>query len=449
MTTTTRRLQAPTPRVALLLITTLIVGVILYLGRDAVTPFLLGLLLIYVMDPMVGWLHRRGVPRGLSVLLVYVLVFGASFLALALLLRPLVSQVIGFIGDLPRFNQAVDEATRQLRGLYEGLQLPPALREAIDRALADLGNAAGAFDVRSLLPIASGILGAIGALFGYIIVPVWAFYLLKDRERLLASFDRSLPDGWRRDTWAVLRIVERIFGRWLRAQILLGLLVGAATFAGLIVLGLLVDERFIRFAILLAVVAGLFELLPIIGPILSMIPTLLVALTVSPQAVVAVFLLYLLVQQLENNVLVPKIQGEAIELHASVVIFSLIIGGSIAGLLGAILALPITAAGKEIYRYLFRRLSEDADAVQPERVRPMAPEGPEGATPDVSIARADPDGAAEQSTIEERPAPSDEEAMDAPALRARPIAGGPASKGAAGPDDPPGDLAAGDQAEAR
>jgi predicted PurR-regulated permease PerM len=387
MTTTSRRLQAPTPRVALLLVTALIIAVILYLGRDAVTPFLLGLLLIYVMDPMVGWIHRRGVPRGLAVLLVYLLVFGGAILALSLLLRPLVSQVIGFIGDLPRFNQAVDEALGQLRGIYQGLELPPTLREAVDRAIADLGNAAGAFDIRSLLPIASGVFGAIGALFGFLIVPVWAFYLLKDRERLLAGFDRSLPDGWRRDTWAVLRIIERVFGRWLRAQILLGLVVGAATFAGLIVLGLLIDERFIRFAILLAVVAGLFELLPIIGPILSMIPTLVVALTVSPQAVVAVVVLYLVVQQLENNVLVPKIQGEAIELHASLVIFSLIIGGSIAGLLGAVLALPITAAGKEIYRYLFRRLSQLEPLGAADRGRPLAPSEVAEAAADVSLDR--------------------------------------------------------------
>jgi predicted PurR-regulated permease PerM len=373
MTTTTRRLQAPTPRVALLLVTALLVGVVLYLGRDALTPFLLGMLLVYVTDPIVGWLHRRGVRRGLAVLLAYILVFGTVLLALGFLLRPLLTQVIGFLGDLPRFSRAVDEVLAQLRTGYEGIGLPEGVREAIDRALADLGNAAGAFDVRSLLPIASTIFGAVGALLGYLIIPVWAFYLLKDRPRLLASFDQALPEGWRRDTWAVLRIIERIFGRWLRAQILLGIVVGLATFVGLLILGFLIDPRFIQFAVLLAVVAGLFELLPIIGPILSMIPTLLVALTISPQAVLAVFLLYLLVQQLENNVLVPVIQGDAIELHASVVIFALIMGGSIAGLLGAILSLPIAAAGKEIYRYLFRRLTPDEDEPDARLTRPLAP----------------------------------------------------------------------------
>jgi predicted PurR-regulated permease PerM len=125
-------------------------------------------------------------------------------------------------------------------------------------------------------------------------------------------------------------------------------------------LGQLVDQRFLQFAVLLAVVAGFLELLPIIGPIIASIPALLVALTISPQAVLAVAVLYIVVQQVENNVLVPKIQGDAIELHPSIVIFALIIGGAIAGLLGAIFSLPATAAGRNVYRYLFRRLGGEA-----------------------------------------------------------------------------------------
>ncbi|HET7677201.1 MAG TPA: AI-2E family transporter, partial [Candidatus Limnocylindrales bacterium] len=146
--------------------------------------------------------------------------------------------------------------------------------------------------------------------------------------------------------------------RWLRGQLLLGLVVGMATFGGLLLLGVLVDARFIRFAVLLAVVAGIFELLPIVGPILSMIPTLLVAATISPAAIAAVVVLYLVVQQLENNVLVPKIQGDAVELHPSIVILALVVGGAIAGLLGAIFALPVAAAARDIYRYLYRRLGD-------------------------------------------------------------------------------------------
>jgi predicted PurR-regulated permease PerM len=157
----------------------------------------------------------------------------------------------------------------------------------------------------------------------------------------------------------VIKTVERDFGQWVRGQIILGFAVGIATFIGLMVLSRTVDPIFGRYAVLLSVIAGLFELIPIIGPIVSAVPAVLLAATVSPAAVVAALILYLLVQQVENNFLVPKIQGDAVQLHPAVVVFAIIVGASLAGLLGAILALPVTAAFRDVVRYLFRRLTPD------------------------------------------------------------------------------------------
>jgi predicted PurR-regulated permease PerM len=266
------------------------------------------------------------------------------------------------------------------------------VRKFIDDALADLGEGAGGIDFGALLPIARGLAGTAASFFGFLIIPIWAFYILRDRVRLTTQFADSLPATWRDETWAILTIIERVFGRWIRGQIVLGLIVGAATFGGLLILGWLVDPRFIQFAVFLAVIAGLLELLPIIGPIISMIPTLLVALTTRDPAtaIIGVLILYICVQQLENAVLVPKIQGDAVDLHPSLVIFALIVGGAIAGLLGAILAVPITAAARDVYRYLFHRLSDDEV--------PLATEVPAASTlpeEDVLEAAEAPDPAAE------------------------------------------------------
>jgi len=134
------------------------------------------------------------------------------------------------------------------------------------------------------------------------------------------------------------------------------------TFVGLIVASQLIDPIFGRYAVLLSVIAGVLELIPIIGPIISAVPAVLLAATVGPGVVIAALVLYTLVQQIENNFLVPKIQGDAVELHPSLVMFAIIVGGSLAGLLGAILALPMTAAFRDVVRYLFRRLSPDEPA---------------------------------------------------------------------------------------
>ena len=194
------------------------------------------------------------------------------------------------------------------------------------------------------------------------ILPVWVFYLLKDRVVLVEAFDRALPPAWRFDTWVLLRTVERVFGQWVRGQLVLGFVVGILTFIGLVILGRTVDPIFGRYAILLSVIAGILELLPIIGPIISAIPAVLLAATAGIEAVIAALVLYTLVQQIENNFLVPKIQGDATDLHPAAVMFAIIIGGALAGLIGAILALPIAAAGRDVVRYLFRRMSPDDEA---------------------------------------------------------------------------------------
>jgi predicted PurR-regulated permease PerM len=372
-----KRIAMPTPRVGLVIATAVIIGILLYLARDALSPFIIGLLLIYLLDPAVGWVARipigkRHIPRGLAVLIVYVITVALLIIGLRVLLGPLISQLLDYVRDFPRLLASVEAAIADLRLRYEALDLPPEVRTAIDQAIAGAGQSAGGIDIGGLLPIARTVLGTAASFFAFLIIPIWAFYILRDRVKLTHAFAGALPHEWRDEVWGVLSIVERVVGRWLRGQLLLGLVVGVATFAGLMLLGWLIDPRFIQFAVLLAVIAGILELLPIIGPIISMIPTLLIALTTHDPvlAAIAVVVLYVIVQQVENAVLVPKIQGDAVELHPALIIFVLVVGGAIAGLLGAILAIPITAAGRDVYRYLFRRLSDDAPEPEPPKEPP-------------------------------------------------------------------------------
>jgi predicted PurR-regulated permease PerM len=339
------------PRVALVLAGAIAIGAVLYLGRSALGPFIIGLVLAYLLDIPVERMSRLGLPRWVSVLVVYAVTAIAVYQGLRVMLRPLADEISTFITELPRF-------TTQIADQYSHLDLPPALRHAVDGFLVGIGQGAIGFDPGTLLPVASIFAGVLGTLVAYIIVPVWAFYLIKDRPALAAAAERSLPAEWRSDARAVAGLALRVFGQWLRGQVILGLAIGIATFAGLILLSVTVDPIFGRFAIFLAVVAGVFELLPIIGPILSAIPAVLLALTAGVQPALAALLLYLVIQQVENNLLVPKIQGDAVELHPTIVMVALVLGGSIGGLLGAILALPIAAAGRDVFRYVFHRVDE-------------------------------------------------------------------------------------------
>ncbi len=351
------------PRVAVLIVTAIVVGVFLWMARDAVRPFVVGLLIVYLLDPPVRWLAGHGVRRTIAILIVYVIAVVLIVEFVNLTLAPLISELVQFLQDLPGLATQLQSQLDRLSEIYARLALPDAVREWIDSMIASLGQGSGgapSFNPTSLLPILTGATSFVGAIFGYILLPVWVFYLLKDRVSLTQQFDRSLPAAWRFDAWAVLRIVRRLFGQWVRAQLVLGVTVGLFTFVGLLLLSRFVDPVFGRYAVLLSVTAGILELLPIIGPIISAVPAVLLAATAGLEPVIAALVLYTLVQQVENNVLVPKIQGDAIEMHPALVMFAIVIGGSLGGLLGAILALPIAAAMRDVTRYLFRRLSPDS-----------------------------------------------------------------------------------------
>jgi predicted PurR-regulated permease PerM len=354
-----RRFVPLSPRVAVLICAAIVGGLVLWMARDSIRPFILGLLFVYLLDPPVRWLVRRGVRRTLAILIVYVVGIVLIVEFLALTLTPLLNEILQFIEDFPTLAENLDAQLQNLGEFYARLEIPVAIRDWIDSAIAGIGQGgAGGADLSFLLPLITGAGSLIGALFAYFILPVWVAYILKDKVALVESFERSLPATWRFDTWAVIKTVERDFGQWVRGQIILGFTVGIATFVGLIVLSQFFPI-FGRYAVLLSVIAGLFELIPIIGPIISAVPAVLLAATVSPAAVVAAIVLYFLVQQVENNFLVPKIQGDAVKLHPAAVVFAIIVGASLAGLLGAILALPVTAAFRDVVRYLFRRLTPD------------------------------------------------------------------------------------------
>jgi len=380
-------LPPPSRRVAVLLAGATVLAALLWLGRDVLAPFMVGMLVVYLLDPVVERLARvtlagRHAPRALLILAVYVVATVALIELLLVVSGPLVEQIRAFVRDAPGFLEDLNRRLGELFTWWNRLDLPADVKVQIDDAIRDLLANLGSVVPAILRPVFSSVLGLIGSIFGYLVVPVWAFWILKDRPRIVQAFERAVPLAWRDDTRATVGIVRRVFGSWIRGQVVLGLTVGVATFVGLLVLGAVVDPVFSRFAVLLAVIAGVLELLPIIGPIIAAIPAVLLGATAGLPGIVAALVLYLVVQQLENNFLVPKIQGDATNLHPAAVIFALVLGGAIGGLLGAILALPIAATLRDLYVYAFRR----ADGMTPREAatgdaRSSPDIGPVGAAP--------------------------------------------------------------------
>ena len=333
------------------------VGVALYMLRGALFPFILGGALAYIMHPLVTWLEKR-IPgrnrrpvlaRVLSIFIMFAVMAGLLAGALIVVLPPVVEQFRLFIDSLPVLisdaRVAVENWNRELSGaIPEEIRLQ--IQEAIQNAGVVLVGAAQGIMVRTIGVVS----GALTIVIGLAALPLFLYYVLKDREKLVDGMVSVFPPGPRVHARNVITVVNHVFSSYVRAQLLLGLVVGVLVFIGLTLLG-------VKFAIILAVVAGVFELVPIIGPWLGAIPGIVVVLATSPEKFFWVVLVYFGVQLLENSLLVPRIQSRALHVHPVLILVVIIVGSEVAGLWGVILGPPLVVAGKEVFDYFVEEWS--------------------------------------------------------------------------------------------
>jgi predicted PurR-regulated permease PerM len=337
------------------LATIVIVALLLWQARGALPAFFIGLALAFVLDPAVTFLARRGMPRWAGVVVMYVAVVAIIWGIVAYALPPITAQARELVDHLPELGAAVTDFERGVVEWYEGLPLPDDIRETISEQLAASGQALADFLSGLLAPTLTALLRAATFLLGLVVIPVWLFFVLKDRQGFSRSVAGAMPPGWRADVENLLGLLGRVGGRWVRGQLLLGLSIFVATVIGLGLLTVAGFEEFGQFTLVLALIAGVLEWLPIIGPIVAAVPAILIGLSIGPPAAIAAAVLYTGIQQLENHILVPKVMGDAVELHPAVLIMALVVGGALFGIGGAILAAPTVAAGRDLYRYGFHR----------------------------------------------------------------------------------------------
>ncbi len=348
-------------RVALWLLMLAVVFWIVWNARWALFPFAVGGLLAYVLTPVVDHLasfasflpggtpEKNVISRGLAVLLVYLVILGV-LVGIGLSIVPVaLEQGTEFVDSFPELRmRAQDQINSWLEQYRE--RVPENVRERIDTAIADNADRIGVAIAGHTTDSFSVLTRTLGVIFGFLIVPFWLFYALRDRHRFEDNFQAAVPTGARPDILNGIRIADALLGRYLRGQLLLGGVVAVMTFIGLTIID-------VDLSIALAIFAGITELIPIIGPWIGALPALLlVAASGDPEKVFWVALLFVLVQQLENNLLVPRIQSQAVDLHPAIIILLLVAAGAVFGFIGLLVVVPLTALLREIFWYVDRRL---------------------------------------------------------------------------------------------
>ena len=307
-----------------------------------------GLLLIYIsglvaigFSPVVTRLERRRIrgtkplPRWVAIVEVYLLLIVVIVTVSILVIPPLIDQARAFWMAIPDLLHR-----GQLWLIERGLlNRELSLTEAVQQTAAQ-GNGSDA--VTTLLGAVSGFVGGV---FGLLTILILAFYLLLDSRAMFRHFVALFPKAERDRVEDASRRISSKVSAWLAGQLFLAAIIGTSAAAGLWFLG-------VPYFYVLAVIAGFGEMIPVVGPILSAIPAIGVALTVSPATALFVGIFFLVQQQIENHVLVPKIMERQVGVSAGIVIIALLIGGSLLGIVGAILAVPTAAILQVVFQEL-------------------------------------------------------------------------------------------------
>ncbi|MGQ9493174.1 MAG: AI-2E family transporter [Anaerolineae bacterium] len=349
-------------RALITLILLLLVAWLLYQARRALLPFAVGTVFAYIMLPLINWLddhirtsHGRRWVRSLSVLIAYALTIYLISAVLTSVIPPIGAQVGSLLQRLPYFARNVYRAAPELvQGWLDAYNtiVPENIRLAIQHSFEST--------VQSLIrTLQTGIFKGVNVVFttvsfvlGLIVVPLWMFYILRDEPEIRAQFYNFVPTSYREDVRNILRLIDGVLGAYLRGQLILCLTVAILTTVGLLILD-------IDFALLLGTLAGIFEVIPVLGPFLGAIPAILVTLATSPSRLFWVILLAIVVQQIENYLLVPQVARGTFRIHPALAILALVIGSEVAGIWGIILCLPLTAIVRDMARYLYLRLSDE------------------------------------------------------------------------------------------
>lgn len=339
-------------------------GVLLYVaGRllgsvsTALTPFALATVIVFLLRRPVALLELRGVPRPIAVGMCYLGAALVLSIAGVFLVPPLIAQFSEFLRAFPGYYDRAYELWQGLWREYQSIRLP----EWIDRYTATGATTLGRYITGLTGAIAAGAVAFgqsfVGFVLNLVLALVIAFYLLKDyntlREEVLA-----LAGPKRRDeAEIVMTKVSRVLGGYLRGQLIVSAIVGFLIWIGLALIG-------VPYALAIGVIAGLFNVVPYLGPIVGGAIAAISGAFVSPWLALWAIVVVFAVQQVDSVFISPRVMSEQVDLYPVLVIFSLLVGGVLFGFVGLLLAIPVAAVAKGLFVYYYEKNTQATLATQ-------------------------------------------------------------------------------------
>ncbi|HHW56736.1 MAG TPA: AI-2E family transporter [Clostridia bacterium] len=309
--------------------------------KNVLSPFFVSALIAYLLNPFVRFFNLKGFSLTLSILLVFLIVALVILFFSFYILPILANELVSFIKMIPFYTEQIQKLLDQLKFNYFSY-LPPQFEKVLDKNIKAL-NSIFASQVDSVFKSTFAVLKDI---VDIIIVPIITFYFLKDKEAFEGQIKKFFYSGYSDKFFNILSKIDKILSKYIRAQIYLSIFVAIFTSVGLSLIK-------VKYAFLIGALAGILNIIPYIGPILSIIPAVLIGLIDSLYKGFWALLVCILVQQVENVFVTPKVISDSVGLHPITVIFSLVAGEEFFGFWGLLLSVPIVATIKVVVTEIF------------------------------------------------------------------------------------------------
>src|SRR3989338_7716412 len=310
----------------------------LYLISNILILFFVSLVFASGLDPWVDWLKQRKIPRSLSVLVLYLVIFAILFFSLYLITPVIVKEVNDMSNNFPQYLDSVYGKFSDLRDYSLKYGLSDKLKGSLDLISGYMQSTASGifFTVANIF----------GGIFSFVLILVLTFYMVVEEGAMKKLVWSIAPEKHQAYIMQLVNRVQIKIGYWLRGQLILGLTLTLTTYVGLLILG-------VNYALILALLVGLFSFIPYMGAILGSLPAVFISFIQAPILAIFVIILFFIIQFVEGNFLYPKIMEKAVGLNPIISILAMLAGFKLAGVVGAILSIPVTTVAAIFIKDIF------------------------------------------------------------------------------------------------
>lgn len=334
-------------------ILSLVVIYILYINRvnlkNVVEPFAIGGLIAYILNPLVRSLQKRRLPCWLSILLIYVLFITLLILCIMYFIPIIYSNISDLISNIPRYTEEFNNKFIMIQSAVKNSSIPNQVKDIVMSQVH--GSIAGvqALFLAFLKKSLSAINGVFSLVVNFVLGLIVGFYILKDLECFKSKASLLVPRKWRETAITMTGEINIVLSGFIQGQVLISLIIAMLEIIGLSIAG-------VKYAFVLGLIGGLANIIPYFGPFIGAVPAVFIALLDSYWKALFAAIVFLIVQQIDNALITPKIMGEKVGMHPLTIIFVVLLGGSLFGVPGLILAVPITAIIKVIAKKIIEKL---------------------------------------------------------------------------------------------